>query len=178
MAQVIRGGGESGTGLKMREEKLNKKIMLEDVEIRTKVVEIQVPRFVDRVVEVAKFIPKEIEVVDVKVKEKDVETQTVVVKENVVEVDKPSYKEVVVEVPKFVPREVIDCVIKEVEKEVEVLKVVEKIKVVEVPVEVKTFKLVEEIIKVPRIQYVPTEVERVVWKDVPRDRCSNCGRPV
>ena len=53
-----------------------------------------------------------------------------------------------------------------------------KLVVREVPIEVKTYKLVEEIIRVPRIQYIPTEVERVVWKDVSRERCEHCGKEI
>jgi len=60
----------------------------------------------------------------------------------------------------------------------EVLKVVEKIKIDEKVVEVIVYKLVEEIIKVPKIQYIPTEVERVVWKDVVREKCSHCGKEI
>jgi len=38
---------------------------------------------------------------------------------------------------------------------------------------VRNFKLVEDVIKVPKIQYVPTNVERVVWSDV--HKCKKCG---
>lgn len=171
-------GGDSGSGFKVVKETLGKKLVIENVEIHTKIVEVQVPKFVDRIVETPKFVPKEIVVTDVKVNEKVVETQTVVVKEVVKTIDKPSYKEVIVEVPKFTDREVINYIIKNVEKIVEVPKVVENIRVIEKPIEVTTYKLVEELIKVPKISYHPVEVERIVWKDVPREKCVHCGREV
>jgi DNA-binding ferritin-like protein (Dps family) len=121
-------------------------------------------------------VNKEIVVTDVKVVTKEVETQTFKLHENLVEIDKPFYKEVIVEVPKFISKDVISPVIKEVEVLKEVLKVVEKIKIEEKVVEVIVYKLVEEIIKVPKIQYIPTEVERVVWKDIPREKCKFCGK--
>lgn len=36
----------------------------------------------------------------------------------------------------------------------------------------RDYKLVEEVIKVPKIEYVPVQVERVVWKNVERERPS------
>jgi len=179
MGQTAMGaGGEEDLGVKVITQKLDKKIVLEDVEIRTKVVEIQVPRFVDKIVELPIYKNKEIVVTDVKVVEREVETQTFKLHENLVEIDKPYYKEVVVEVPRFVNKDIINPIFKDTEVMREVLKVVEKIKIEEKVVEVTTYKLVEEIVKVPKIQYIPTEVERVVWKDVPRERCSHCGKGI
>lgn len=43
---------------------------------------------------------------------------------------------------------------------------------------VREYKLVEEEIRVPHVKYVPTEVERVVWKDVDKERCKSCGKVV
>ena len=34
----------------------------------------------------------------------------------------------------------------------------------------RKYKLVEEIIKVPKIQWIPTPTERIIWKDVERER--------
>lgn len=42
----------------------------------------------------------------------------------------------------------------------------------------RNYKLVEEIVKVPKLKYVPQVIERIVWKDIPRERCSKCGREV
>jgi hypothetical protein len=178
MGQGTVGAGSDDLGLKVVKEKVGGKIVLEDIEIRTKVVEVQVPKFVQKIVELPVYTNKEIIVMDVKVVNREVETQTFKLKENIVEVDKPSYKEVIVEVPRFISKEIISPVIKDVVVEREVLRVVEKIKVEEKVVEVITYKLVEEIIKVPKIQYVPTEIERIVWKDVYRERCDKCGKEV
>ena len=54
----------------------------------------------------------------------------------------------------------------------------EKLVIKEVPYEVKVPKFVEEIVKVQKIVYVPTEVERIVWKDVYREKCEKCGKEV
>lgn len=178
MGQGMMGSSVEDEGVKVVQKKLGGKIVLEDVEIRTKVVEIQVPHFVDKIVELPIYQNKEIVVTDVKVVQREVETQTFKLKENLVEVDKPFYKEVIVEVPRFVNKDVPNPIFKDVEVVREVLKVVEKIRVEEKVVEVITYKLVEEIIKVPKIQYVPTDVERVVWKDVVRERCKNCGKEI
>jgi len=43
---------------------------------------------------------------------------------------------------------------------------------------IRGYKLVEEIIKVPKLLMIPTEVERVVWKDVPRERCQHCSKEI
>ena len=37
----------------------------------------------------------------------------------------------------------------------------------------KSYKLVEEVIRVPQVQFEPTTVERVVWADV--HKCKKCG---
>ena len=42
----------------------------------------------------------------------------------------------------------------------------------------KDVKLVEEIKRVPEIKYIPTEVERVVYKDVSKERCEKCSKEV
>ena len=43
---------------------------------------------------------------------------------------------------------------------------------------IKEYKLVEEEIRVPHVKYIPTEVERIVWKDVDRKKCKECGKEV
>ena len=43
---------------------------------------------------------------------------------------------------------------------------------------VREYKLVEEEIRVPHIKYIPTEIERVVFKDVEKKRCKECGKEV
>ena len=40
------------------------------------------------------------------------------------------------------------------------------------------YKLVEEDLKVPRIKWIPREEQRIVWKDVIRERCKDCGKEV
>lgn len=170
------GGGSSGN-ISVKSEKIAT-LTVQDVNLITKEVEVQVPKYVEKIVEVPKYVPKEITVTDVKVVENTVRTQNVEVEEKVIQVDKPIFKDVEVERPVFKNVEVTNYTIKKIDFPVEVPRVTEKIVIKEIPTEVKTYTLVEEIIKVPKIQYVPTEVERVVWKDVPRERCSHCGKEI
>jgi len=159
------GGGSGDSGVEERVEKMSA-LVVQDVIVRKREVIVQVPKFVEtiveKVIEVPKLILKEITVTDAKI-----ETR-------VVYVDRVEYRDKVVEVPRVTIKD--EVVVRKVDKPVEVERVVEKLVVREVPIEVKTYKLVEEIIRVPRIQYIPTEVERVVWKDVSRERCEHCGK--
>jgi len=165
MGQGASGGGGSETMEVLKEGKISS-LVVHDVTVIKKEIRVEVPKFVEKIVEVPKFIDRAVEVTDVRVNEVVREVQVPKFVEKKIEVEVPDYKKV----------EVKDVTIKRVEVPVEVQHVIEKTKIVEKVFEVKVPKLVEEIIKVPRIQYVPTEVERVVWKDVPRERCSKCGK--
>ncbi len=176
MGQGVSGGG-GGQRLDIKGEKITA-LVVEDVKILTREVEVQVPRYVEKIVEVPKFVDKVIEVTSIKVIGDTVRTQNVEVEERVITIEKPVYKEVEIERPIFKNVEVTNYVVKKVDFPVEVPRITEKVIVKEIPIEVKKYVLVEEIIKVPKIQYVPTEVERVVWKDVPRERCNHCNKEV
>ena len=163
--------------LKLTGEKIAS-LVVSDVKIVEKEYEVSVPKYVTKIVKVPKFVEEEITVKNVKVENETVKTQNVVVEEKVVRIEKikfidktiinPILKDVIIEKP----------IIQEVRKPVEVEKVVEKIKIVEKIVEVPKYVLVEEVVKVPKIQYIPTRVERVVWVDIERQRCKECGRVV
>lgn len=171
------GGGSSSTNISGKTEKI-KALVVEDVHILTKEVEVQVPKYIEKIVEVPKYVTKDITVHNVKVVEDTVRTQNVEVEEKVIVVERPTFRDVEVERPVYKNVEVTNYTIKKIDFPVEVPRITEKLVVKEIPIEVKKYTLVEEIIKVPKIQYVPTEIERVVWKDVPRERCSHCGKEI
>lgn len=176
MPQGISGGGGGG-GLITKSEKMAA-LVVNDVQVIRREVEVQVPKYVEKIVEVPKYVDKEVTVTHVKVVEDTVRTQNVEVEEKIIQVERPKFVDITVERPVFKDVEVTNYTIKKVDFPVEVPRITEKIVVKEIPVEIKKYVLVEEIIKVPKIQYVPTEVERVVWKDVPRERCSHCGKEI
>ena len=163
--------------IQSHEKKINA-LVVEDVKVVTREVEVVVPKFVERIVEVPVYVNKEVEVTHVKVNTETVTTQNITVEERIVEVPKLVEKDVIVERPVYKPVEVKDVTIRKVEMPVEVPRITEKLKIVEQEYVVKVPKLVEEIIKVPQIKYIPTEVERIIWKDVPRERCAHCGKMV
>jgi len=177
MAQGVSGGNSGNTIFSATDKKIAA-LVVHDVMVVKKEVEVQVPKYVEKIVEVPKYVDKEVIVTNVKVLQDTVRTQNVEVEEKVIIVERPTYRDVEVERPVFKNVEVTNYTIKKVDFPVEVPRITEKLVVKEIPIEVKTYTLVEEIIKVPKIQYVPTEVERVVWKDVPRERCSHCGKEI
>jgi len=176
MGQGVSGGGGNNR-LQLKGEKIQA-LVVEDVHILTKEVEVQVPKFVEKIVEVPKYVPREVIDTQITVKNETVTTQSVVVEEKVIEVTRPIFKDVIVDRPVYKDVEIEKYTVKRVDLPIEVPRVTEKVKIIEKEFEVLVPKMVEEIIKVPKIVYVPTEVERVVWKDVPRERCSHCGKPV
>lgn len=179
MGQGIGGGVADGDGLVSKVD-LPVALVVKDVHIIKEHITVQVPKFVDKVVEVAKFIPKEITVIDVKVKveEKVVNTYKLKTVEEEVKVQKPVFENVTIIKPVLVEKEILEPVIRRVDTPIDVPRVVERLVVKEVVEKVTKYKLVEEIVKVPKIKYIPTEVERIVWKDVERERCSHCRREV
>ena len=155
-------------------------LVVEDVKVVTRTVNVDVPVYKDKIIEVpkVKYVDEIITVTKPKIVEETVKTQNVEVIEKTVEVEVPVFTDVAVDRPVFRDVEVLRVSIKEKEKIIEVPRVIQKTKIIEEELIVKVPKLVEEIIRVPRIQYVPTEVERIVWKDVPRERCSSCNKEI
>lgn len=155
-------------------------LIVENVKVLTRTVEVDKPIYKDKIIEIpkVKYVDEIITVTKPKIVEEIVKTQNVTVDETTVEVERPVFTDVPVDRPIFKDVEVLRVNIKEEEKVIEVPRVVQKTKVIEEELIIKVPKLVEEIVRVPRIQYVPTEVERIVWKDVPRERCSSCGKEI
>jgi hypothetical protein len=188
-------GGGGGTiqtpSYKTKGEKLTKSIVIDEVKIIEETRIYEVPKvefkieqqtkydtvnenqikYVTKEEPTVKYIPKEEETIRYIPKEEKtvryiVEDQKV---ERPVPVDKlyekPVLKEVEYNLVTFKDLEAIQKALELMPKLIENLNsVIGKL------YQVKDYKLVEEEIKVPKITYIPTEVERIVWKDVPRER--------
>ena len=176
---------------KTKGEKLTKAIVIEEVKV------IEVPRIYE--VPVIKNVEKEqtkyITKVEIQTKFNTVEEETVkyvpreqdttkyntIEKETTkysvreVEVEKPIPIDKPYERPRIIEKEYTIATIKDMEN-VRMLmdaipKITETLKKLEEKLSgLRDYKLVEEVKKVPKLEYIPTTVERIVWKDVERER--------
>jgi len=185
------GGTQSSPSYKTKEKKLTKALVVEDVQIVEKKMVVNVPVLVEKKKEQIKYETKTEQQVKYKTEEKPttryIPREEDTVKYRVVEQDTIRYmpKEVEVERPVAVPKEYERPVVKE--KIVEIVsytdlaaiksfkdmmpELLQEIKDIRKELDgIKKYKLVEELVKVPKIQYMPTPVERIVWKDVERSR--------
>ena len=189
--QISGGGRAEGPSYKMHDNKLTRAIVVEDVRIIEKRVEVpvyslkEIPReqikYETKTETQTRYVTKEVETVRYEVKEKD--TTKFRVKEE--ETIKYIPKEIEVERPVIVPKEYEKPVVRE--KVVDVVSVSDlatiKTFVDYVPKLVKAvdelqkrlekvvnYKLVEKVIEAPVIQWINTPVERIVWKDVVREK--------
>lgn len=106
-----------------------------------------------------KYTPKEEDTIKYKVVEKECEKPIINAKEYII----ATYKDV----------DAIKALLELVPK---VLVEIEGMK--EAISKIKDYKLIETELKVPKVKWIPTEEERVVWKDVPKERCENCSKEV
>lgn len=147
--------------LKNVETPQTKYITKEELQIKYKIIEKEtvsyVPREVDTVKfnvreeETIKYIPKEIQVerpVPV-----PVEYEIPIVREKIIEVVRHSDVAAMLELRDAVV--VVAHALRELKKELDGM---------------KNYKLVEKVIEVPKLQYVNVPVERIIWKDVERER--------
>jgi len=193
-------GVGAGTSVEdVTKDKKIKALIVEDVKVLTREIVVDVPKYVDkeqiRLVTVeqeqvrfntveqptVKFIPKEVETIKFIPIEKETIQYKVVVKE--FEVERPVLIDKRYERPIIVDKEYHIATYKDVAAITELLSLVPKLmdEIQRLKLEltkVRDYKLVEEIIRVPQIKYIPTEIERVVWKDVPREKCRECGKEV
>lgn len=155
-------------------------LVIEDVKVVEREIYVDRPVYKEVIIEVpkVKYVDEIVTVTKPKIIEETVRTQTVQVEEKTLQVERPVYTDITIERPVYKDVEVIRTTIKEQEKIIEIPRVIQKTKIIEEELVVKVPKLVEEVIRVPRIQYIPTEVERIVWKDVPRERCSHCNKEI
>lgn len=194
MPHSVSGGGKAaGPSYKIQEKKLTKALVVEDVQIIEKTIEVPIYRLVDIPKEQVKYVTKEEEQVRYTTKEKETvkykacEENTVkyVVREEQTTKYIPVEVGVKVERPIVVLKEYEQPVIKEKiyevvsygdAKAIKELKdmvpgLIADVKSLKKELDgLKKYKLVEELVKVPIIEWVSTPVERIVWKDVTRER--------
>jgi len=190
MGMATGGGAKPDTpSYKVKGEKLERSLVIEEVKIIEVPRRIEVPVYVEKKVEQIRWVTKDEP--QIKYITKEVDTTRYTVKEETTTKFKVKEeetirfipKEVQVERPIAVPVEYERPVIKE--KIIEVVSVsdVEAIRslVVLVPQLLKDieimrkkldecirFKLVEKVIEVPKLEWISTPVERIIWKDVER----------
>ena len=192
MAQAISGGRNSGDQYKARDEKLGKALIIEDVRIveRQKIVDIPVMKYVEKEVVYEKPVTKEVETIKYTVVEKEttkykpVEKETIFYTTKNIEVEKPVvvlktyerpvYENVSYEKP-VINEKVYDiATVKDVESVRQLISLVEKLNL-ELPKlkenldALKEYKLVEEVITVPKIQWTTVRAERIEWIPVKRE---------
>ena len=138
-----------------------KYITKEEPQIRYKTLEKETVNFIATEQPTIKYIPREEETIKYIPKEVQVERPVPIP----VEYEKPVIKEKIIEVVRHGDvaamtelRDIVISLTKELkELQVEMSKI-------------KRYKLVEQIVEVPKVQWINTPVERIVWKDVERVR--------
>jgi len=190
MPHNISGGRVQDTGHSDK-QKLEKGIMITDVLVKKREIIVDIPKvnLIEKTYE--KPIIKEVEYIKPKIVEKEVETLRYVPVERTtikyvatnVECEKPIIKEKIYEKPVIEEKKYIQPVITRKEIEVvsikdigivkEYIELAQKLSLVvpeliEQMKELKNIKLVEKIVEVPKIQWINTPVERIIWKDVER----------
>ena len=192
MAQNVSGGGSRDT-LSQIKSKDMASLVVKDVKVIPQEFEVLVPKFVEEkqtryVTEKEKQVKYETKIEPtVKYKEivKDT-TRYVPTKEATI---KYVVEEVKIEKPVLIDKPYERPVVKDKEYTIAtygdvvalrdlmdmVPKVMDQLKTLKMEVaQIRKYKLVEEVTTVDRVKYRPVEVERIVWKDVSRERCNKC----
>lgn len=192
MGQKVSGGGGTSTQYKARDEQLSKALVIEDVRIieRQKIVDIPVMRYVEKQVEyekpvikevetikynvvtqeTTKFVPKDQETIRYVVRDVEVEKPVVVLKTY----EKPIYEEVKYEKPVINERVYDVSNVKDVEVIKELILAVKELNI-QLPLlkahldSLREYKLIEEEITVPKIQWTTVRAERIEWIPVKRE---------
>lgn len=192
MGHGISGGGKpSAPSYKIRDEKLSKGIVIEDIRIhevtreyvvpKVKFVEEEQIKLITHEEKQTKYITKEKDTLKYNVVEQDTikynikEEGTVKYVPKEVECEKPVLIDKPYERPVITDKEYIIASVKDMENVRALMELIPEmskaIDVLRKKVEsLVKYKLVEEVVSAPRIEWVPTPVERIVWKDVPRER--------
>jgi len=128
-----------------------------------------------------KYVPQEKTTVKYVPKEESTVKYTLVEKEY--EVERPVPVDKRYERPVIVDKEYTIAIYKDVDALKELLELIPKVlkEIEEMKVEIgkiKDYKLVEEELRVPKVKWIPTEAERIVWTDVPRERCESCKKVI
>ncbi len=123
--------------------------------------------YIRKVVETKEFIRKEEDTIKYKLVEKEYEV------ERPVPVDKRYERPVIVD------KEYIIATYKDVDALKDLLslipRVMNEMEMMKAELaKMKDYKLVEEVLRVPKVKWIPTKTERIVWKDVNKERCEKC----
>lgn len=118
-------------------------------------------------VETIKYVPKESETVKYNVRQEE----TIKYVPHEVRCEKPVLIDTPYERPVVVNKEYVLVTFKDMEAIRELMSVAPAL--LEQLNAIRKYTLVEEIVRVPKVQYEPTKVERVVWED--KHRCKKCG---
>jgi len=194
MGYSVGGGGRPDTpSYKAKGEKLTKAIVIEEVKIievpKTytipiiKNVETEQVKYVTKEEEQVKYKTNEVETVKFNVKEQTTTRYEPKVEETIkfvpveVKVEKPVVVEKDYEKPKILEKEYIVATVKDMANVRDLMALIPKLilDIASVKKELeglRNVKLVEKIVEVPKIQWIPTPTERIVWKDVERERPS------
>jgi len=193
MGMGVGGGGGTNTvpSYKTKGEKLTRALVIEDVKIVEIEKQIEVP--VIKYVEKEQVVYKDVEQNQTKYITKHEDTTKYIPKD----IPTTKYETIVEKTIKYIPEEVkcekpvlVDKLyekpvlqekvytivtfqdLEAIQKLIEIVpKMLEDLSTLKTKLDsIRDYKLVEQEIKVPKILYIPTEVERVVWKDVVRER--------
>ena len=186
MSQQVSGGSGGGKQYKAKDERLGSALIIEDVRIveREKIVDIPVMKYTEKEVIYEKPVIKEVETIRYKTVEqettkyKPVEKDTIKYVPREVEVEKPvvvlkTYERPVIETVSYekpvINEKVYDiATVRDVESVRQLIELVEKLNL-ELPKlktnldSLKEYKLVEEVITVPKIQWTTVRAERIEW---------------
>ena len=190
MGHTVSGGGKAQTPSILKDGKtLETALVVEKVVIREVHRMYEVPVIKNVETTQVKLVTKEEEQVKYKTTEKETVKYTPVEKETIkynikeeetikytpveVKIEKPVVVEKPYERPVIKEKEYTIATIKDIENLRELLDLIPKLasEITSIKAklaEVKGYKIVEKIIEAPKIQWVNTPVERVVWKDVER----------
>lgn len=176
---------------KLKGEKLTKALVIEEVRVIEVPYEVRVPtlktiekeqtKYLTKIEDQTKYNTIKKDTVEYVRKEQEtikyVPTTKETIKYNVkeVEVEKPISVDKPYERPRIIEKEYTIATIKDMENVRTLMESVPKLMIMIEGIEKKLeglrkYKLVEEIVKVPKIEYISTTVERIVWKDVERER--------
>lgn len=189
MSMTAQGGGAQGTKPLVRTEELINSIVLKDVKVIEQrytvnipdvhLVETEYEKPVLKEVETIKYVPKEVE--STKFITKEVETVKYVPRD--VDCERPIIREVEYEKPLIITKTYEKPLLQEKVYEVlgsgtlsDIKATVEAVKELSEAMatlkkhldSLREYKLIEEVVKIPKPEFYPVKVERVVWEDVKR----------
>ncbi len=197
MGGGVSGGGSGKSGLEVLKTENIKALVVDSVKVRTREYVVEVPKY--KSVEQIKYNTKEETTTKFNVsEEKTIKYRPInvdTIKYNpvlqdttkyipvAVEIEKPVVVEKVYEKPVVIKKAYTIATIRDMQNVLDLVAIIPKLSqtIAELTIKLnglKEYKLVEEIVKAPKIIYVPREEERIVWKDVPRERCKECSKEV